>query len=76
MDLSIIPEWRTPSGAVAADFGSQKRLQAAIICAMLDLSARKSCAETRAQERKLQVEFDDLKSVGVLLASLLKAEGL
>lgn len=60
---------------MAADLGSQQRLQAAIICSCLDLDSQIEKCMSRAEERKLKEQFDRLRSVGILLASLMKREG-
>lgn len=70
------PEWATPTSAAQQDFASQKRLLAQLISAMLDLSGRIADSESRAEERRLQSEFDNTKAITIALSSLLKAEGI
>jgi hypothetical protein len=67
--------WGSPSEAAAADFASQKRLQAQIVCAMLSVMDEKHATQDRSTERRLKEQFDDLYRTGIVLASLLKAEG-
>ena len=75
MDLEQagLSEWLDPAEAACADYGSQQRLQAAIVCTMLAVASEKWVEKERAQERRLQVRFDDLKVISIALASLLKA---
>ena len=67
-------EWCHPSSAAEADGGSQVRLQASIISACLDLANRKWDAETHMEERRIKEQFDAYQKVGILVASLMRAE--
>ena len=68
-----LQEWEAPATAAYADGGSQQRLQAFIVCSMLDLHFQIQAAKTRSEERPLKDGFERLKSAGYVLASLMKS---
>ena len=66
-------DWETPAGAAAASGGDQQRLQAFIVCSMLDLHFKIQGCQTRSEERPLKDGFERLKSAGYVLASLMRS---